>query len=156
MTAVGYGLPMILVAFGFAWLGVQGYAIGWLGAGLLVVVGIKGLYLAARGGVAITDQCVEVRRWFKNDRVDRTSIRSVVERRDRAGEPVGWLATTDNEETMLRGATARHRHGPLSKERCSYCEADHQNLVEIARDLGIPLVDGGSRPASPRFGSGAG
>lgn len=140
LGAIGSGLPALLLACGVGWLGTQGYPWAWLAALSLVGLGLRGMYLAVRGGVMITDASVEVRGWFTRKRIARDGARSLLVRRDRAGEPSGWLVTGSG-EMKLRGATARHRHGLGGSTRCSVCEADHRNLTRIAEDLGVPVVE---------------
>jgi len=144
LASVGCGLPAIVLAGGFAWLCAEGYPLAWLGMVASAAAGMRGVYLAIRGGVTLSQATVEVRGWWTSEQIDRSSIRSVVERVDRTGEPTGWLVRADDQETRLRGATARHRHSPYRKDRCSTCEADRANLVRIARDLAVPLIRGGA------------
>lgn len=141
LTAVGFGIPALVLAGSCIWLATLGYPIFLLGAAALLAIGGRGIYLAARGGVLIGCQRIEVRGWFTTKRIPGPSVHSIVVRPDRAGEPVGWLVSIDGKATKLRGATAKHRHSPFSSEPCSSCMADRSNLKRISEELDVPLVE---------------
>lgn len=83
LTAVGFGIPALVLAGSCIWLATLGYPIFLLGAAALLAIGGRGIYLAARGGVLIGCQRIEVRGWFTTKRIPGPSVHSIVVRPDR-------------------------------------------------------------------------
>jgi hypothetical protein len=148
MSAVGYGVPLLVVAF------VAPFALAWIDAPLWLVfaapvvpgaIGGRGMWLIATGGVTVGPDDVRAVGWFRRAVVPRREVRRVVVRRVWDDQPLGWLDLGDR-QVLLRGAAARHRHG-LSPSGCDVCAADLQALVSIAEEIGVPIEEVG-RPAA--------
>ena len=94
--------------------------------------------MAAIGGVAVSDDEVEIRGWFRHMRVPRNSISRILVA-DYRGQVSGRLDTAEGQQ-VLRGMSMPHRHN-LAAHSCSECTDVLRTLRRISSRLHLPLVD---------------
>lgn len=147
--AGGGGIPVLVLAFGAAWLATKGYPLFWLGSVGLLATGARGLYLAVAGGVVVSEESVEARGWLGRTSMDRERVCYVLVRVGRSGRPSGWLVANDLTEMPLRGATWPHSHDPIRGKSCLQCGNDAANLSRIAAYLGVQVIQDGKLSSGP-------
>jgi hypothetical protein len=138
LAAVGYGIPLLLVSGGcvvFLWFGYPQLAtLGAVG----MLVSIRLIYVAVRGGCRIRADHLTIRGFFTTRTIEFGSVVRIVARSTHGLNPHGIAVMGEGSEVPLRGVTMRHRHG-LGQRGCESCRSDSRNVEVVARRLGVPL-----------------
>lgn len=133
----GCGIPMMVGGGLLLWLGTLGYPAFWVLGVALLVVGLRGVFVAVAGGVRIDANTVDIRGWVRRKHVDRGTVRAVGTSRQWAGCVRGWLDTPDG-RIPLSCLTIIHNH--VSAEKCPVCAEASTALELLAQDLKLPYI----------------
>jgi hypothetical protein len=109
-----------------------------LAATLAAVASVRLVWVAARGGVWISQESVTSRGVLATSSIPRSQVNRLAvisDHRGVTGRLNGSAATMP-----LRGVTYRHRHSVGGSSGCSFCARNREAVAEVAEALSLPLT----------------
>lgn len=139
LTAVGFGVPLIILGVGLCWLALGVAPPAVVAGGLLGGLGVRGVQMGLIGGVVLTEHEVVLRGWFAQRSVPRSSVTAIVLARSRASGQVSGVLRTASSRHNLSGMYAKHRHGLRLAEPCMECAEAIRLFNQLGSELGVPI-----------------